>query len=107
MRREFHFWVYMLRCADGSYYVGVTNDVTTRVLQHQQGIDPKSYSFTRRPVILVYSAYFTDVFEAIAWEKQVKGWSRKKKEALIAGEYEKLPPLAKKNFKKSQNELSS
>lgn len=89
------YFVYILRCADGSYYTGITNDVQTRVGQHQIGSDPKAYTHTRRPVTLVYSATFGDVHEAIAWEKQVKGWSRKKKkEALIAGKFEKLPKLS-------------
>lgn len=94
------YYVYMLRCYDGSYYVGVTNNIELRLGQHQEGRDPKCYTFRRRPVELVYNAQFQDVRDAIAWEKHIKRWSRKKKEALIRGEYEKLPVLAKKAFRK-------
>jgi len=94
------YFVYMLRCLDGTYYVGITNDVEKRVVQHQEGWDPSAYTHNRRPVALVYSAEFSEVTDAIAFEKQVKGWGRKKKEALIRGEYERLPGLAKKVFRK-------
>ena len=90
----FFYYVYILRCKDGSYYTGITNNHERRLRQHNEGVNPKSYTFTRRPVELVYVTEFNDVFEAIAWEKQVKGWSRKKKEALIRREFEKLPRLA-------------
>lgn len=94
MRRVYQFWVYMLRCADGSYYVGMTNNLERRLSEHQRGIDLGSYTFKRRPIKLVYSAYFTDVFEAIAWERQLKRWSRKKKEALIREDEDLLHRLA-------------
>ena len=89
------YFVYMLRCSDGSYYIGVTSNLDERFAQHQDGWDPKAYTHDRRPVTLVYSADFDDVYDAIAWEKRIKGWSRKKKEVLIAREYEKLPKLAR------------
>ena len=89
-----NYFVYMLRCNDGSYYTGVTNDYERRLSEHAQGLDPSSYTHNRRPVTLVYVATFRDVNEAIAWETKVKGWSRKKKEALIRREYEKLPGLS-------------
>jgi putative endonuclease len=88
------YFVYMLRCSDGSYYTGVSNDYQSRLNDHQQGIDTKSYTYKRRPVKLAYLATFTDIYEAIAWEKRVKRWSRKKKEALIRGEFERLPELS-------------
>ncbi len=77
-----HF-VYMLRCADDSYYVGVTNDLEKRIGEHKIGWDPKAYTHRRRPVQLVYAVEFSEITDAIDFEKQVKGWSRKKKEALI------------------------
>lgn len=89
------YFVYILRCSDGSYYTGVTNNVELRFAQHADGEDPSSYTFRRRPLKLVYSSEFNDVTEAIAWEKTVKRWTRAKKEALIKGEWEKLPELAK------------
>lgn len=88
------YYVYILRCRDGSYYTGVTNDYVLRFSQHQEGLDPSCYTFARRPLQLVYVAAFGDVNEAIAWEKQVKRWSRRKKEALIGRQWSVLPKLA-------------
>jgi putative endonuclease len=90
-----YYYVYILKCADGSYYTGVTNDIDRRLAQHQAGYNPDSYTFSRRPLELVYSEYFTDPKQAIAFEKQVKGWSRAKREALIAGDWNKIVELAK------------
>jgi putative endonuclease len=98
--REHHYYVYILQCADGSYYTGVTNNVASRVAQHQEGANPTCYTFRRRPLKLMYTAHFQHVLDAIHWEKVLKRWSRKKKEAVIAGEWEKLPELAKKDFTK-------
>lgn len=72
------YWTYMLLCADGSFYIGVTNDLEYRINQHKFGFDPKCYTFKRRPVELVYSADFHHIDEAIACEKRLKGWSRAK-----------------------------
>ena len=69
--------------------------------QHANGINPDCYTYRRRPVELVYSSDFTDVWQAIAWEKTVKRWSRKKKEALIRGDYDGLPALAKNGYAKT------
>lgn len=88
-------YVYMLKCKDGSYYVGVTNDVERRVREHKEGILTEAYTFRRRPVELVYCEFYHDPISAIEAEKQLKGWSRKKKEALIAKNWEKLHELAK------------
>src|SRR3546814_9878841 len=76
------FWDYMLRCRDGSYYMGHTDHLDYRMGQHQTGEIP-GYTATRRPVELVWSAEFTTRFEALEAERQIKGWSRAKKEALI------------------------
>ncbi|WP_262850589.1 GIY-YIG nuclease family protein [Mumia quercus] len=92
-------WTYILQCADGSYYVGSTNDLDARVHQHQNGIGA-SYTKRRRPVELVYAAEFDTVVEAYAWEKRVQGWSRAKREALIRGDYEALHGLAKKRWRR-------
>jgi len=88
------YFVYILRCRDGSYYTGVTNDDERRLTEHGEGLDPSSYTHSRRPVKLVYLADFQDINEAISWEKKVKRWSRKKKEALIDRCWESLPKLA-------------
>ncbi|HNQ31864.1 MAG TPA: GIY-YIG nuclease family protein [Candidatus Woesebacteria bacterium] len=90
-------FVYIVECSDASYYTGITNNVELRVWQHNQGIDVTAYTYTRRPVVLRYFQEFTNPDEAIAFEKQVKGWSRRKKTALIMKDIERLKELA--NFK--------
>jgi putative endonuclease len=89
-------WLYILRCADGSYYVGTTRaDLETRVGQHQAGLFG-GYTSTRRPVTLVYSEYFDRIADAIAAERKVKGWSRAKKDALIGNDFGRLRELSKR-----------
>ncbi len=88
------FWAYLLRCSDGSYYVGHTDNLEERVQQHQSG-ELAGYTGERRPVELVYSENFPTREEAFAAERQIKGWSRKKKEALIRGDWEELRRLAR------------
>jgi putative endonuclease len=96
--------VYIVQCSDGSYYTGVTNDVTRRIDEHNHGIDSTSYTFSRRPVALVYSSSFEDYMEAIAWEKHIKRWNRKKKEALMRGDENSLHMHAEcKNDSHSKN----
>ena len=82
--------VYILKCSDDSYYTGVTNDIDGRVLEHQNGKDPKAYTYKRRPIQLVFCEHYHDINQAIAFEKQVKGWRREKKEALIKREWDTL-----------------
>lgn len=91
-------FVYILKCSDNSYYTGITSNLSKRITEHKIGIYKDSYTFSRRPIELVFFAEFTDIKLAIQTEKQIKKWSRVKKEALINGEFEKLPNLAKKNF---------
>ena len=98
--RDHNYHVYILRCSDGSYYVGMTGDIGCRLQQHQNGTFPTCYTFRRRPLELVYSSWFTDIFQAIACEKRLKGWSRKKKEALIRGEEHLLPMLSRSMYAK-------
>ena len=90
-------FVYMLRCSDGSYYVGSTRDLDERLYQHELGLG-SAYTRRRLPVTLVWSEEYDDIGSAFAREKQVQGWSRAKREALIAGEYAALPGLSKKRF---------
>ena len=92
------YFVYILRCVESSYYRGITNDYQKRFSEHASGINPRCYTFNRRPLELVYIAKFSEVTDAIRFEKQVKRWSRRKKEALVEREYEKLPTLSKKIF---------
>ncbi len=102
MPKVHEYAVYILECSDGSYYTGITNNVARRFREHQTGRNPGSYTSKRRPVRLVYTAHFQYVLDAIAWEKQVQRWSRKKKEALIRGDFDALPELAKKDFSRER-----
>ena len=89
-------WVYILRCSDGSFYVGTTrSSVEQRFNEHQQGAF-YGYTAKRRPVELVYAQHFQQITDAIAAERQVKGWRREKKIALIEGRLGDLPGLSKR-----------
>ena len=86
--------VYILRCADGSYYAGLTKrDIADRVDEHNNGV-VEGYTHSRRPVELVFTETYERIVDAIARERQIKGWSRRKKEALIGYDYKALPDLA-------------
>ena len=88
-------YVYMLRCADGSYYVGSTRtSLEARIAQHDAG-ELHGYTARRRPVILVYHQEFDRITDAVAAERQVKGWTRAKKEALIRGDFGALRALSR------------
>jgi putative endonuclease len=90
-------FVYILLCADGSYYTGITRrELQERISEHERGFYPDCYTFSRRPLTLVWSSHFDRIEEAVFTERRIKGWSRAKKEALIRGDYEMLPRLAKK-----------
>jgi putative endonuclease len=94
MKKQKHLYVYILRCSDESYYVGITNDVELRVAQHNSGRSEISYTHSRLPVELMYVEPFENYDQAIAREKQIKRWSRAKKEALIKQNWEQLSKLA-------------
>jgi putative endonuclease len=86
--------VYILLCADGSYYVGSTKqEIEARVWEHNEGIYD-SYTKSRRPVVLVFTETYERLTDGFARERQIKGWSRAKKERLIAYWYEGLPPVS-------------
>ena len=89
------FYVYILKCRDGSYYTGVANNVERRLAEHQQGLTPSCFTFSRRPVSLLYHEYYRDAMTAIRREKQIKKWSRAKKEALIKSDSMALKQLSK------------
>ena len=93
-------WAYLLKCADGTYYAGSTQNLDLRVWQHSTGLGAK-YTSKRLPIELVFAAEFGSIAEAYAFEKKIQGWSRAKREALIAGEFNKLPELSKKRFGKA------
>jgi len=88
------FWVYMLRCADGSYYVGHTDDLEARLWQHENGIGC-DWTKRRRPVELVWCDCTESRYEALAFERRLKGWSRAKKEALIKGDWDRVNWLSR------------
>jgi putative endonuclease len=89
------YHVYILLCSDKSYYTGITNDMERRFFEHSEGLIKTCYTYKRRPLKLVFCETFHDVNQAIAFEKQVKGWRRAKKEAIISGNWDLLPELAK------------
>src|SRR5690606_17872695 len=95
-----HSYVYILMCADKSYYTGVTANLQKRIFEHKTAKHPESYTAKRLPVELVFHTEFTDIFIAISNEKKIKKWSRAKKEALISGKFDDLPNLSKKIFKR-------
>jgi putative endonuclease len=98
-------FMYILLCANGNYYTGSTNDLEKRIAQHQIG---EGANFTKKhlPVKLVYYEEFQRIDEAFYREKQVQGWSRKKKDALIRGKFDELPNLSK-NYSQNMASTSS
>jgi putative endonuclease len=88
------YFVYILLCKDNPYYTGITNNLERRIQEHENGIDTSSYTCKRLPVKLVFHELFTDVNQAIAFEKQIKGWERSKKEAIINGDWHLLSELS-------------
>jgi putative endonuclease len=90
-------WVYILECADGRYYAGTHrgDDIGARVAQHQDGWSPTAFTFRRRPVKLAWPRSFPDALSAVAVERQLKGWTRAKKEAFMRGDWPALPELAR------------
>lgn len=90
-------YVYMLKCADDSYYIGSATgeDTSKRVDEHNAGAYP-GYTYSRRPVVLVWSEYFERITDGIAAERQLKGWSRAKKEALIRSDWKAIRQLARR-----------
>ena len=100
-------YLYILRCADGSYYVGTTRgSLEKRVAEHNAGTFD-GYTALRRPVTLVFHQYFERIEDAISAERQVKGWRREKKEALIQGDFAALPALARRPSRRAPPERSS
>ena len=89
-----YYYIYMLKCADGLIYTGMTNNLTRRLNEHQDGKNKKCFTFKRRPVTLIFYESFMDVNQAIDFEKQIQKWSSKKKLALAEGDEEVLKQLA-------------
>ncbi len=91
-------FVYILKCRDGTYFTGITNDIAIRLQQHHAGDIKNCYTYKRRPLTLVYVCGFVCGKKAFARANQIKKWSQAKKEALMNEEFEKLPSLARKHF---------
>ncbi|HET9295924.1 MAG TPA: GIY-YIG nuclease family protein [Candidatus Binatia bacterium] len=92
------FWVYILRCSDNSYYTGHTDNLEERIAKHQSG-EIESYTSTRLPVRLVFSEEFPTRADALACERQIKGWSRMKKEALMRRDWAEVSRLASRGHR--------
>ena len=90
------YFTYIIQCSDGSYYTGFTDDLDGRIREHDNGTYPNAYTRKRRPVVLVFHYRFPDARSAKEFERQIKGWRRAKKEALIRGDWEILPQLSKR-----------
>jgi putative endonuclease len=100
-------WVYILQCSDGSYYVGrTTRALDERIAEHNEGRFG-GYTARRRPVSLEWAEYFETIIDAFEFEARLKGWSRAKKEALMAGDIAKLKVLARRRGNAAQNPINA
>ena len=90
-------WTYLLECSDATYYVGSTVDLERRLAQHEAGLGA-AYTRGRRPVRLVWAAEFDRIDQAFWFEKQVQGWNRRKRRALVDGRWDLLPELASRSW---------
>ena len=107
MKIAHNYFVYIIECSDKSYYTGVTNNIDRRLWEHETGYNISCYTFKRRPVVLKYAERCQDIKQAIAWEKQIKGWSRKKKEALFIENWDEVKRLAKSKSSPNPSSTSS
>ncbi len=89
------YFVYLLKCKDNSFYTGFTNDLDRRLYEHNAGLSKEAYTYNKRPVELVWFEMFTEPTQAILIEKKIKGWSRRKKQALIDEDWDKLVRFSK------------
>lgn len=88
------YFVYVLKCSDGLIYTGVTNNISRRFMEHQNGLNKNCFTFNRRPLELIFQQEFNDIKQAIYFEKKIKKWSAKKKLALTKDNFEMLQILA-------------
>ncbi len=95
--------VYILECSDGTYYTGSAADVEKRLWQHQQDVSPTAYTFSRRPVKLVWCSDEVHRYsDALRYERQIKGWSRAKKQALIENNYDRIHEIVTEERKRRE-----
>ena len=95
-------WVYILECFEGTFYTGSTNDLERRLAEHREGLERTAFTFTRRPIKLVFAYELIDIREAYELEYQIKGWSRAKKIALMNGDLDELVRLSNDNGTKKK-----
>ncbi len=88
------YYVYILKCLDGLTYTGITNNISRRFEEHQNGLNKTCFTYKRRPLELIFHQEFNNLEQAIYFEKKIKKWSAKKKFALANGEYNLLQILA-------------
>ena len=88
------YYVYILKCADGLTYTGITNNISRRFEEHQKGLNKSCFTFQRRPTELIFHQEFNNIEQAIYFEKKIKNWSAKKKLALANGEFDMLQILS-------------
>ena len=88
------YYVYILLCSDGRTYTGITDNISRRLYEHNEGLNREAFTYKRRPVQLVFQQEFTEVLQAIYFEKKIKKWSAKKKLALAEGDFDLLQILA-------------
>jgi predicted GIY-YIG superfamily endonuclease len=98
------YFVYMLRCSDGTFYIGSTSNLSKRITEHETGALSNSYTYSRRPVNLVWSQEFPTHEEAFAFERQIKGWSRAKKKALIRDDWEEIHRIVRDERRRRERE---
>ena len=107
------YFIYILQCSDGLLYTGFTNNISRRFEEHQKGLNKSSFTYKRRPLILIFHQEFNDVKQAIYFEKKIKRWSAKKKIALANNDFEVLQILAEcrnqthSKYKPTQEEVST
>ena len=97
------YYVYILQCSNGTFYTGNTSNLAARISQHISGYNPKSYTHNLRPVKLVWVREFQTRTDALTVEKQIKGWSHAKKQALIEDDFEKIHQIVRKERINSKN----
>lgn len=96
------YYVYILLCSDNSFYTGMTNDLDRRLMEHKSGKNKNSYTYTRLPFELKWHLECSDSRDAVHYEKKIKGWSRRKKQALIDEKWYDLVKFSK-NYTENPN----
>jgi putative endonuclease len=89
------YYVYILECSDETLYVGISSNLERRLIEHKSGLDKEAYTYSKRPIVLKWFQEFSNPKQAIAFEKQIKGWSKRKKLALIDEDWDKLVEYSK------------